>query len=181
MQKNKNYLFNVFATVIPPIVKFPPPRNFFFYLISYSAVNHSHKNISLCVMTWGDYSEKYGISIYNDRIIKYKGKLHIYNIQYQLGILNYNINEIFYSICMLNNNKFKLIKDIKKYKFKIEFMILNKKRYINIELYDNINNNDENEYIKRINELKEIRKELNNKIKLLEEELNKHKNKRFNN
>ena len=35
------------------------------------------------------------ISIYNNNIIKYKGKIHISNIQYQLGILNYNINEIF--------------------------------------------------------------------------------------
>ena len=43
-----------------------------------------------------------------------------------------------------------------------------KKRYIDIELYDNINNNDEytNEIIKAIE----------NKIKLLNEELNKYKN-----
>ena len=110
------------------------------------------------------------ISIYNN-IIKYKGHIHIYNIQYQLGILNYNINEIFDEIYILNNNKFNLIKD----KIQIEFKILNKKRYINIELYDNIYNNN-NEYIKEINELKEKIKEKDNKIKLLEEELNKYKN-----
>ena len=76
------------------------------------------------------------ISIYNDNIIKYKGKIHISNIQYQLGILNYNIDEIFDVIYILNNNKFNLIKDINKYKLEIEFIILNKKRYINIELYE---------------------------------------------
>ena len=116
------------------------------------------------------------ISIYNDNIIKYKGKIHISNIQYQLGILNYNINEIFDVIYILDNNKFNLIKDINKYKLQIEFIILNKKRYINIELYENINNNNDNDYIKIINELKERIKEKDNKIKLLEEELNKYKN-----
>ena len=121
------------------------------------------------------------VSLYDNNILKYKGYLHISNIQNSLGIYNFNIDDIFNEVRDLNNDKFNLIKDINKYQLKIEFMILNKKRYINIELYDNINNNDENEYIKRINELKEIRKELNNKIKLLEEELNKHKNKQFNN
>ena len=47
-------------------------------------------------------------------------------------------------------------------------IILSKRRYINIELYDNINNN--NEYIN------EIIKAIENKIKLLNEELNKYKN-----
>ena len=116
------------------------------------------------------------IFIYND-IIKYKGQIDIYNIQYNLGILNYNINEIFESIYILNNNKFKLIRDINKCILKIEFIILNKKRYINIELYESINKNNNNEYIQTINELKEIIKEKDNKIKLLEEELNKYKNK----
>ena len=59
------------------------------------------------------------ISISNDNIIKYEGKINIINIQYQLGILNYTIDEIFDEIYILNNNKFKLIKDINKYKFKL--------------------------------------------------------------
>ena len=118
------------------------------------------------------------ISIYNDNIIKYKGKIHIINIQCQLGVLNYTIDDIFDEIYKLNNNKFKLIKDINKYKLQIEFIILNKKRNIDIELYDNIiNNNKEKEYINKINELKEIIKEKDNEIKLLKEELNKYKNK----
>ena len=116
------------------------------------------------------------ISIYNDNIIKYKGKIHIINIQCQLGVLNYTIDDIFDEINKLNNNKFKLIKNINKYKLQIEFIILNKKRNIDIELYDNINNK-ENEYINKINELKEIIKEKDNEIKLLKEELNKYKNK----
>ena len=37
------------------------------------------------------------ISVYNNKI-KYKGRIHIYNIQYQLGVLNYNIDNIFNSI-----------------------------------------------------------------------------------
>ena len=111
------------------------------------------------------------ISVYNKKI-KYKGHMHIYNIQNQLGILNFNVNEIFDEIYKLNNNKFSLKKDINK--LQIEFRILHKKRYINIELYDNINNN--NEYIKEKNELREIKKALENKIKLLDEELNKYKN-----
>ena len=115
------------------------------------------------------------ISIYNN-IIKYKGKIHIINIQCQLGVLNYTIDDIFDEINKLNNNKFKLIKNINKYKLQIEFIILNKKRNIDIELYDNINNK-ENEYINKINELKEIIKEKDNEIKLLKEELNKYKNK----
>ena len=93
------------------------------------------------------------ISIYNNNTIKYKGQIHIYNIQYNLGILNYNIDEIFQSIYILDTNIFNLVKDINKCILKIEFIILNQKRYINIDLHEH-NNNKENEYIKKINELK---------------------------
>jgi len=111
--------------------------------------------------------------VFND-IIKYKGQIHISNILYKLGIYDYNINEIFDEIYILNNNKFNLIKDANKYILQIEFIILNKKRYINIDLYDNINNNHD-DYIKLINELKEIINEKDKKIKALEEELSKYK------
>ena len=88
----------------------------------------------------GDYLD---ISVYNNKI-KYKGIIHIYNIQNQLGVLNYNIGYIFNSIYILNNHKFKLMKDDKnKCRLKIEFIILDTKRYIDIELYDNINNNND--------------------------------------
>ena len=42
----------------------------------------------------GDYLD---ISVYNNKI-KYNGIIHIYNIQNQLGVLNYNIGDIFNSI-----------------------------------------------------------------------------------
>ena len=104
----------------------------------------------------GDYLD---ISVYNNKI-KYKGIIHIYNIQYQLGVLNFNIDNVYRSIYILNKNKFKLMKDDKnKCRLKIEFIILDKKRYIDIELYDNINNNND-EYIK------EIIKTIENNIKL---------------
>ena len=60
------------------------------------------------------------------------------------------------------------------YKLKIEFIILRKKRYIYIELNNN-NNLNENDYINEISKLKEIIKNKDNQIKLLEEELNKYK------
>ena len=112
----------------------------------------------------GDYLD---ISVYNNKI-KYKGRIHIYYIQYQLGVLYYDIDDIYRSIYILNNNKFKLIKNDNKYELQIELIILTQKRYIDIDLYDNINNN--NEYIN------EIIKAIENKIKLLNEELNKYKN-----
>ena len=61
------------------------------------------------------------------------------------------------------------MKDDNKYQLQIELIILTQKRYIDINLYDNINNNND-EYIK------EIIKAIENKIKLLQEELNKYKN-----
>ena len=112
--------------------------------------------------------DKLYISVQNNKI-KIEGQIHIYYIQYQLGILNYNIDDIFNSIYILNNNKFKLIKDNNKYQMQIELIILSERRYINIELYDNINNNND-EYIK------EIIKAIENKIKLFNEELNRYKN-----
>ena len=64
----------------------------------------------------GDYLD---ISIYNNKI-KYKGRIHIYEIENKLSVLNYNIDNIFNTIYILNNNKFKLIKDINKYELQIE-------------------------------------------------------------
>jgi len=117
------------------------------------------------------------ISIYYYNKIKYLGSIHIVSIQYQLGIYNINNKIIFEEIYNLNNNKFNLIKFNNKHKLQIEFKIINKKRYLNIDLFENPNDIDNDDYnIKKINELKEIIKEKDNKIKLLEEELNKYKN-----
>ena len=116
------------------------------------------------------------VSLYDNNVLKYKGYLHISNIQNSLGIYNFNIDDIFNEVRDLNNDKFNLIKDINKYQLKIEFKILNKKRNINIDLNENDNQNiKNNDFIKTINELKEIIKMKDNRIQLLEEELNKYK------
>ena len=116
------------------------------------------------------------ISVYNN-IIKYEGKINISNIEYNLGIFNCSISEIFDEIYTLDNNKFNLIKDndLNKYILKIEFSIFKKKRYLNVDLYKQINNNDNIDYINKIKDLEEKIKEKDNTIKLLEEELNKYK------
>ena len=64
------------------------------------------------------------------------------------------------------------IKDTSTYKLKIEFLILNQKRYLNVDLNEFIKNKTD---ISDLNELKEIIKQKDYKIKLLEEELNKYK------
>ena len=114
------------------------------------------------------------VTLYSNNILKYKGNIHISKIEYYLGIYNYNIDEIFEEINILNKDNFKIIKEMNIYKLKIEFIILRKKRYIYIDLNNN-NNLNENDYINTISKLKEIIKNKDNKIKLLEEELNKYK------
>jgi len=115
------------------------------------------------------------ISLYiNNNILKYEGNITINKIQNQIGTFNdYNINEIFEEINILNNNNFKLIKENNnKYKLKIEFIILRRKKYLYINLYNNI----KEDYIKNISELKEIIKKKDEEIKLLKDKLNKYKN-----
>ena len=41
-----------------------------------------------------DHVDYLDISVYNNKI-RYKGLIHIYNIEYQLGVLNYNIDNLF--------------------------------------------------------------------------------------
>ena len=113
------------------------------------------------------------ISLYtNKNILKYKGNIALNKIQNQIGAFNdYNINEIFEEINILNNNNFKLIKDNNnKYKLKIEFIILRRKKNLYINLY---NDNNKEDYIKYISELKEIIKIKDEEIKLLKVKLNK--------
>ena len=121
------------------------------------------------------------ISLYNN-ILKYEGNITLNKIQNQIGAFNdYNINEIFEEINILNNNNFKLIKENNnKYKLKIKFIILRRKKYLYINLYNN-NNIDKNELIKYISKLKEIIKIKDKKIKELENKLNKQNNNNNNN
>jgi len=107
----------------------------------------------------------------------YEGNTRINKIKNEIEIFNdYNINEIFEEINILNNNNFKLVKENNnKYKLKIKFIILRRKKYLNINLF-NSNNIDKNNLIKYISELKEIIKIKDKKIKLLENKLNKQNN-----
>ena len=111
------------------------------------------------------------ISIYINNNI-YEGNITLNKIKNQIETFNdYNINEIFEEINILNNNNFKLIKENDKYKLKIKFIILRRKKYLYINLYNN--NIDKNELIKYISKLKEIIKIKDKKIKELENKLNK--------
>jgi len=90
------------------------------------------------------------ISLYiNNNKLKYEGNITINKIQNQIGAFNdYNINEIFEEINILNNNNFILIKENNnKYKLKIEFIILRRKKNLYINLY---NDNNKENYIKYI-------------------------------
>ena len=102
----------------------------------------------------------------------YKGNITLNKIQNQIGALNdYNINKIIEEIKILNNNNFKIIKEKNnEYKLRIKFIILRRKKYLYINLYNN-NNIDKNDLIKYILKLKEIIKNKNEKIKLLQNKL----------
>ena len=69
------------------------------------------------------------IFIYYKNKKRYKGNIHLYCILHSLDVHNYSIKDIFVAIYILNNNKFKLIKESDKYKLRIECNILNKKKY----------------------------------------------------
>jgi len=118
------------------------------------------------------------ISIYiNNNILKYEGDIALNKIQNQIGAFNeYNMNDILEDINILNNNNFKIIKENNEYKLRIKFIILRRKKYLYINLYNNNNNIDKDDLIKYISELKEIIKNKNKKIKLLESKLNQQNN-----
>ena len=94
--------------------------------------------------------ELININIYLDNKLKYKGNILLEKIQIQIKtFLDYNINEIFEEINKLNNNNFKIIKENNKYKLKIKFIILRRKKYLYINLYNN-NNKDKEYYENKI-------------------------------
>ena len=99
---------------------------------------------------------------------KHKGSIHSPQIEYHLGIFNHTIDEIFDEINRLNKDNFNIIKAMNMYQLKIEFTTLKKKKYIYIDLNNSNNNLKENDLINTTTELKEIIKNKDNKIKLLE-------------
>ena len=108
----------------------------------------------------------------------YEGNITLNKIKNEIETFNdYNINEIFEEINILNKNNYKLIKENNnKYKLKIKFIILRRKKYLYINLYNNNKDIDKNELIKYISKLKEIIKIKDKKIKELKNKLNKQKN-----
>ena len=77
-------------------------------------------------------------NIFLDDKLKYKGNIFLEKIQSQIkDFFDYNINEIFEEISQLNSNDFSIIKEKDKYKLKIVFIILRKKRNIIIDLNEN--------------------------------------------
>ena len=114
------------------------------------------------------------ISLFIGDDLKYEGNIHLSKIQNQIyAFMDYNINEFFEEINLLNPESFSIIKDDNKYKLNIEFTILRRKKYIYIDLIEKENMVLENkDLIETIFELKEIIK-IKDKMKPLEEELNK--------
>ena len=93
------------------------------------------------------------VSIYINNTI-YEGNIKLNNIQNQIEVFNdYNIDEIFKEINILNKNNFKLIKENNnKYKLIIKFIILRRKKNLYIDLYNN-DNIDKNNLNKQNNNL----------------------------
>ena len=113
------------------------------------------------------------ISLYENNELKYKGKIHITKILLELDMDNFTIQDIYDEICKLENRKFRIKKDENKYTLQIEFLVISQKRYLKINLKDA---KDEIEFEKTIKELNEKKKEKDDKIKKLEEEINNYKN-----
>ena len=113
------------------------------------------------------------ISLFLNNILKYEGYITLNKIQNSIGaFIDYNINEIFEEINLLNYNNFILIKEINKYILKIKFNILRKEKYLLINLNEN-KNIEKDDIMKYIIELKEIIKNKDEKIKYLQNELKK--------
>ena len=114
------------------------------------------------------------ISLFLNNILKYEGYITLNKIQNLIvAFIDYNINEIFEEINLLNYNNFILIKELNKYILKIKFNILRKEKYLLININEN-KNIDKDDIMKYIIELKEIIKNKDEKIKYLENELNKY-------
>ena len=78
-------------------------------------------------------NEILNISLYlNNNILKYEGNITINKIQNQIRAFDeYNVNEIFEEINILNNNNFKIIKEKNNdYKLRMKFIILRRKKYL---------------------------------------------------
>ena len=111
-------------------------------------------------------------NIFLDTTLKFKGNIFLEKIQSQIKtFFDYNLNEIFEEINQLNSNNFSIIKENNKYKLKIEFIILRKKKNIIIDLIGN--QEDDNKMKDIIKNYEEIIKEKDNIILDLKEKIKK--------
>ena len=113
------------------------------------------------------------LSISLDNSLKYEGYINATKIQNQIGAFNnYNIDEIFEEINLLENDSFSLVKEQEKYILKIKFIIFRKAKYLIVDLEENKNVDASKDDL--ICELKDIIKQKDEKIKILEGELKKY-------
>ena len=131
-------------------------------------INESGNRYKCHIQTIKDFIQ---ISLFINDNNKQEGRIHLSQIQNQIfTFMSYNINEIFEDINLLNERSFSVIKKEDKYILKIEFIILRKKQYLEIELISN-NNINNNDLIQTITELKQIIKEKDNEIISLKNKL----------
>ena len=117
------------------------------------------------------------LSVCLNNSTKFEGYIHVSKIQNQIAtFIDYNIDEIFQEINLLDNDSFSLMKEQESYILKIKFVIVRKEKYLMIDLEENKNINNSKEDL--ISELKEIIKnkdeeivKKDEKIKILEEKL----------
>ena len=80
------------------------------------------------------------LSISLENSLKYEGYINAVKIQNQIITFNdYNIDEIFEEINLLENDSFSLVKEQEKYILKIKFTILRKAKYLLVDLEENKN------------------------------------------
>ena len=114
------------------------------------------------------------LSISLEGSLKYEGYINATKIQNQIGtFIDYNIDEIFEEINLLENDSFSFVKEQEKYILKIKFTILRKDKYLIVDLEKNKNVDASKDDL--ICELKDIIKQKDEKIKMLEGELKKYK------
>ena len=72
------------------------------------------------------------VNLYLEDKLKHEGNILLSKIQNQIyTFIDYNINEIYEEINLLNVDNFKIVKVDNKYEFKIKFIILRRKYILN--------------------------------------------------
>ena len=83
--------------------------------------------------------ELINVHIFLDNELKYNGNIFLEKIQVQIkAFFDYELSEIFDEINQLKENNFSIVKESNKLKLKIKFMILRRKKYLFIDLNDDL-------------------------------------------